>query len=279
MINHNYLELENHRVHYQHFGKGDKILIAFHGFADDSGIFNCLEESLGKHYQVFSFDAPFHGKTQWATNRYQPKDWVAVVKALVEQEGIERFGFLAHSMGGRFVQALLPHFTEQTEELLLIAPAGLRQEIIYNKMLLNVPIREFLKWTLLQPFWFLSMLRFVRRMGWIHQSFYQFIELHFSSRHRIDRLFDTWISLYHFPIQPRKFESLIRDHALQLRLIYGKTDRITPVKDALRFVQDLPDAQVFEVPGDHFLLRASLNQPLLEILGEPSPQSRVAQLH
>lgn len=271
-----YLTFANHHIHYHCFGTGPKVLIAFHGFADDGGIFSCLAPSLGQHYRVYAFDAPFHGQTEWETRRYRPEDWVEIVQLLRAQEGIEHFGFLAHSMGGRFVQALLPHFAAELEELLLLAPAGLRNEIIYNQTLLNIPVRQFLKWTLMQPFWFLSLLRFVRRMGWIHPSFYQFIELHFSSQRRINRLFDTWISLYHFPIQPRNFQQLIREHDLQLRLVYGKKDRITPVRDALRFVENLPDAQIFEVPGNHFLLRANLNQPLLEILGEV-PQPSLAQ--
>lgn len=277
MTNH-HLHLGKHKIHYHCFGQGDKVLIAFHGFADDGSIFRCLDASLGQHYRVYAFDAPFHGQTDWSSDRYRPEDWVEIVQSLLKQEGIDRFGFLAHSMGGRFVQALLPHFVKQLDELLLLAPAGLRNEIIYNKALLNVPIRQFLKWTLLQPFWFLSLLRFVRRMGWIHQSFYQFIELHFSSQRRINRLFDTWISLYYFPIQPSDFQQLIRDHALQLRFIYGENDRITPIKDALRFAENVPDAQVFEVPGNHFLLRASLNEPLLEILGEANLSSKAKQL-
>ena len=50
-----------HRWVARKFGKGDDVLLAFHGYGQDSSWFEHLEELLGDKYTILAFDLAFHG--------------------------------------------------------------------------------------------------------------------------------------------------------------------------------------------------------------------------
>jgi pimeloyl-ACP methyl ester carboxylesterase len=53
-------------IAYQVFGKGKKILLAFHGFGQSSDYYRDFEKELGNVYTIYSYDLLIQGKTKWA---------------------------------------------------------------------------------------------------------------------------------------------------------------------------------------------------------------------
>lgn len=259
------LDYQKHQVHYLKFGQGKRFLFAFHGFADYAYLFPPLEEALGEEYSIIAIDLPFHGYTKWQSHIFRPKDLVAVLQLIMQKEQIQSFSMMGHSMGGRIILALAPYFKEQLEELILLAPAGFQNSVSDSTWLFPKFVRQFLKALTRQKKVILNIFHFGKRVGIINRGLHQFVCAQIEREDRRQRLFDCWISLYHFPIQLRQFKHLLHTQGIPISFFYGEEDYITPAKYGRRFASDLPQAQVLMVADNHFLLRDSL-APLIESL-------------
>ncbi|TKB98987.1 alpha/beta fold hydrolase [Pedobacter cryophilus] len=102
--------------HYHQYGNGNKIMLAFHGFGMRGNQFKVLEESLGQHYKIYSFDLFFHGETElFDTSRKAVKQ--SINKALFAKEIIkflrhlgimdQKFELLSYSIGSKLALSLI----------------------------------------------------------------------------------------------------------------------------------------------------------------------------
>ncbi len=253
-------------MHYIRFGSGTRYLLAFHGFGDRAELFLKLQ-SLQEHYTVIAFDLPFHGATQWPDSLFHPQSIKAEIDRVLEAEGIEKFSMICHSMGGRFVLALSPFYAARIEGLLMLSPAGFQGTLSDSHWLFPLFIRRLYKWLTGNALFTVGLLKIGRRLGIINKGTYVFLEQQMSRDERRRRLFDCWISLYHFPIQLQAFKALVLLHQIPLVFFYGNSDYITPAKYAKRFIADMPEAQLLLVQDGHYFLREPLDEALGQLLG------------
>ncbi len=113
-----YLTYGQSRFHGICEGSGEKLLICLHGFGESALHFKCLAPALGDTYTIIALDMPLHGKTE--------DDLPALIAQLLEQHGRQRFSLMGYSMGGRLALCVIEKMAAQVDELILLAPDGLK---------------------------------------------------------------------------------------------------------------------------------------------------------
>ena len=103
---------QNSNIHYSIYGSG-KPLMLLHGFAEDSSIFNLQVNHFKERYLIIVPDLPGIGKSQMlAKENVQLPDYAAILKAIVDEEKINSFTLIGHSMGGYITLAYADKYPE-----------------------------------------------------------------------------------------------------------------------------------------------------------------------
>src|SRR5690606_1492944 len=110
-----------------------KLLIAFHGFGQHAAVFHQLAEFLNANYTVVAFDFPGQSAHLWREKHYPDTKllWHFIQKISAEF-GVDKVSLLGYSMGGRMAMCLTEYYPERVEQLVLLAPDGLQQNIWYR---------------------------------------------------------------------------------------------------------------------------------------------------
>ena len=102
-------------------------LVLLHGFGADQGGWRNLAAQL-KGIPIIGIDLPNHGKSKTRDIRTLD-DVAAAVVARLDQEGVQAFHLLGHSMGGATAMAMISNVANRLKSLTLLAPAGLGADI------------------------------------------------------------------------------------------------------------------------------------------------------
>ncbi len=121
-------------LHYSLTGKGKKVLLAFHGYGQTKLHFRHIAKQLSGQYTLYTFDLFFHGKSIWPfKDNPLTKNFLAgMMSAFLEKEKINQFSLMGFSMGGKMVLSLLEQFPDRVEQLILIAPDGIKTSFWYS---------------------------------------------------------------------------------------------------------------------------------------------------
>ena len=116
-------------VHLQWQQPGEAVpLVLLHGFGADQGGWRPLVQQLGPGTPVIGIDLPGHGKSDpLGVERFD--DLARAVLHRLNQEGVDRFHLLGHSLGGGTAIAVAARAGDRLRSLTLLAPAGLGPEL------------------------------------------------------------------------------------------------------------------------------------------------------
>ena len=124
--------INNINIHYEEYGKGEKILL-LHGWGNDLKTFNKQIEFLKDKYHLYLIDLPGFGKTNEPNDIYSLNDYVSIVmkfiKSIIKDENIIVIG---HSFGGRIgikISTIL-----NLKGLILISGAGIKHNTLSKKL-------------------------------------------------------------------------------------------------------------------------------------------------
>lgn len=257
-----WIDYKEHQLHYYVMGDGPRYLFAFHGFADHAKLFEPLAEALQSEFTVIALDFPFHGATKWQSPIFKPKDIIECVELIRQKESIQSFSMMGHSMGGRSILSLSPHFKSELEELIMLAPAGFQGAISDSIWLFPKFFRKILKGFTSRKKPTLAIFDFGKRVGIINRGLHKFVSAMVEQEEHRLRMFDCWISLYHFPVRLRKFRKTLQEENIGISFFYGKRDYITPAKYGRKFLKKHPAGELILVEDNHFFLREPLAKEL-----------------
>ena len=212
------------RVSYLRFGRGNRLLFAFHGFGDRAAMFLSISEALESEYVVYAIDLPFHGHTEWREKYFAGQDFVEVVEQICALEGKEQFDLMGFSFGARIVERLFFGFGRRVERLWLFAPDGLETKWMFEVSMIPRPIRYLAHWLLNRPAWLLRLLGFLHRRHLINPFIYAFTVRHLNRSLRRERLFSYWLSMDDFAISAVLFKSRLDNAGVRVDVFIGNRD-------------------------------------------------------
>jgi pimeloyl-ACP methyl ester carboxylesterase len=256
----NFLSFGSSRLSYSCWGRGDKLLLCFHGYGESAASFAFLEACFGHEFTILAIDMPFHGETEWEEGLFfNPSDLQAIVKKIVSGLPGLRKGWwlLGYSMGGRVALQLLELIPDKVERLLLVAPDGLKMNGWYWLATQTRWGNRLFRWTMQYPGWFFLILRACNKLRLVNRSIYKFTFNYIGDKPVRNDLFRRWTTMRAFRPDIEAIRSLIREKQIPVRLLYGQYDRIIRWETGEKFCKGIEPYGKLEIaPAGHQLLQA-----------------------
>ena len=123
-----FIEINGVNIHYKEAGSGERTFILLHPFGGSTYTWREVMDDFAQHGRVIAYDRPAFGITErpmpedWEENPYGIKANVEILRALLDEFGIEKAVIVGNSAGGGLAVAFALEYPERIDELILSAP-------------------------------------------------------------------------------------------------------------------------------------------------------------
>ena len=237
---------------YKKIGVGDKVIIMFHGYGQDSSVWEKHATLIGDTYTSYLIDIFYHGKSRWNTELQLNQDfWLHLFLRFIEKNKLSTFELIGYSLGAKFVLLTYLTFPSRIEKIQLIAPDGFGSSIWYDLMTLN-------KFTLLIFKFLLNNWQFFRlfpvffyKCRLMSRSLFLFVLRNMDSDQKRITLFNVWSTFRFIHFSISDLSQLIRKRKTPLIVFVGINDEIIKTRKILRFLKKCKQYEFFEIKADH----------------------------
>ncbi|MGB9680826.1 MAG: alpha/beta fold hydrolase [Minisyncoccia bacterium] len=208
-------------------------VILLHGWGVSSSIFNSLAEFLTENnFGIYLFDFPGFGKSPSPKTPLKLDDYVGIIKELIEKEIKENIILLGHSFGGRVAIKFSAQYPDLVKKLILIDSAGfvkrgLKAYLIKNFSKIFKPIFKL-------PCFSSLRIKIYRKLG------------------SEDYLSNPELQKTYAKIVSEDLTKSIQQVSLPTLIIWGKSDRVTPLNWGKKIHQLINNSKFYEINGGHF---------------------------
>ena len=241
-----FVEAAGMRLHVRDTGPRDApALLLLHGFGGSLHTWDALAARLDGEYRVIRLDLPGFGLTGPDPGRdYSDARSHAVLMALMDGLGVARAAVAGHSMGGRIAWTLAALHPERVERLVLMAPDGFASPGFAYGTAPKVPA-------------LLRLLPYVMPTFLLRASL---ASAYADPAMVTDALVNRYRDMLLAPgvrgaILDRTAQAILVDPVPLLRritmpvlLLWGREDRMIPVRNADDYLAVLPDARLVTFP-------------------------------
>lgn len=249
---------KNAVIAYLRWGNGHQLVFCFHGFGETARSFSILGEGIA-NYTFIAPDLPFHGNTIWQDGlEVLPEDLYEIINAIKDEEGftnINKYNLMGYSLGSRLALSLYENYPTTINKLLLIAPDGLKTNFWYFMATQTKPGNNIFKWTMDHPGWFLKMATYLQNRKLLNDSISKFVVVYLHDEKVRQQLYNIWTGYKKFKPHTKKVKQYIQKHHTQLRLAYGRYDKIMPYKTGEKFIEGIEQqSKIVLIEGGHQVL-------------------------
>jgi pimeloyl-ACP methyl ester carboxylesterase len=258
-------------VSYHRFGKGDEVLVAFHGYDQTAAEYLYFNDVLNGAFTVIAIDFFWHGQSEWREDYdFTEQDMKAIVVGIKQQERlrVSRFSICSFSMGARMARALVRSFPHRINYLILLSPP-------------TFAFNRFLNFTTNNPIGLLAFRYFVRNndslLYWVkrlnqwrilNRSVYIFTSKFIGHKQRMEKVYKTWYAQRLLKTNFDSFAQLLNQNRITTILIVGKHDYITPPKQMINYVKQLQHHKIFVLNKKHELATEETKNVFAELFNK-----------
>lgn len=261
----------NSTVSYHRFGKGREVLVAFHGYNQTGAEYAFFEEVLGARFTVIAIDFFWHGSSVWVEeDDFSDEHMKRIVSGIATIEGlnVKRFSVCSFSMGARLARALVRNFADRIDYFILLSPP-------------TFAFNRFLNFTTNNPFGLSVFRYFVETPGalqmWVdrlyrwrilNRSVFVFTSKFVGKQERVEKVFKTWYAQRKLRTDFGAFAKLLNRHNVNVVLIVGKNDSITPPEQMIKYVRKLKNRRIFILQKKHELATPETKRVFEKLFGD-----------
>ncbi|MEM6347450.1 MAG: alpha/beta hydrolase [Bacteroidota bacterium] len=236
-----FLDIDHALVHYRDEGQGPPILL-LHGTFASLHTFDGWVAELKSSYRLIRLDLPGFGLSEVTEDHvYSMERYIAVIKTLLDELGIERLSIAGSSLGGWLAWEFALDFPDLVERLILIDAAGVE---IHRHI--PLPVR-------------LARLPFAKKFAPLfinRPTIKHFIREVYADPSKIrPEVIDRYYELFAREGNPEAFLAIVNskfvDRAHELpkiqaptMIIWGEQDNWLPISNAYHFLNVLPQAKL-----------------------------------
>ena len=243
------IEINHTQIYCEHAINDRPPLFLIHGFLASTYTFNRIIPLLAEDFSIVAFDLPGFGSSEKSTSfNYSFESYSQFVNDLMDYFQLDKVFIAGHSMGGQVALYTAKNFPDRVNKLVLLNSSGY----------LMRPAQKYVTASYL-PFFPSFLMRYFKRIG-AEKTLQNVLYDH-------SLINQEMIDVYEKPFLKKDFyRSLVRlirqrEGDLspeQLRLIHqptlllwGKNDKITPLRTGKRLATDLPNAtlKVYDQTG------------------------------
>lgn len=225
-----FISYKQSEISYLRFGRGAVRVICFHGYGEMAGSFGFFEKHLGDRFTFFSFDLPYHGKTEWNESLpFQAGDLESIVMSvpgLIDPLKKEPVWLMGFSLGGRVALSLYERMPHQFSRIVLLAPDGLKLNFWYWLATQTTAGNKLFSFTMRKPGWFTWILKALNRLGLVNSSIFKFVNYYIGDAAVRRLLYARWTCLRKLRPDLDRVKEHVKKQGTRVRLLYGKHDRI-----------------------------------------------------
>ena len=240
-------------LHYQKLGRGPKILLAFHGIAQDgASCFQPFEAHLGNIYTIYAFDLFFHGESISSKNELVTKElWRSIIQRFLAENIIDKFDVAGFSMGGRFALATMELFPNRIENIFLIAPDGVSEHPLYGFATRFWITRQLFKWSMQKPQPFFNVVNFAKQVGLINSSMLRFVQQVLNTPEKRQTIYNSWVNFRNLRFDIPALHQLALDNSITTFLLVGEFDTLLKPAHVRKLAALLPSDQYIILKSGH----------------------------
>jgi pimeloyl-ACP methyl ester carboxylesterase len=248
-----YLIDQKSKLHYHVFGKGEKVLLAFHGYAQEGSYYSVIANVLKEDYTIFAFDLFFHGESELhrADLPLSKERLAQIMGHFLEKHGIERFELMAFSMGGKFALAMIEAFAPRVDQVFLIAPDGISTNFWYNVATYPGWLQGMFKRTVLRPAPFFRLVRTLDRYKLVSPGIARFATYHMGTTQKRLKVYKSWVGFRRLTYDIRQIVSLLNRHDIAVTFFLGEYDQVIPHRRLQVFIKALKRANPIMLKTGH----------------------------
>lgn len=262
-----FIKKEDYELSYQVFGSGNLKMLAFHGFGQESSIYQAIPASFPLH-TVFSIDLFFHGKSEWhdGLDSLDFARWGAIIKDFIFDNQIDRFDLLGFSMGGRLAIITANLLCPQINTLYLLAPDGIE---------INAWYRVATKFSSLQPIFkyfthsetntYKKIVENLGKFGLVSKTLLKLAQTEMATPQRRRRVYQTWMLYRFLEVDIKKLSRLLNKHQIKTRIFLGKYDKLVHSQNIDSFARLLENVAIEVLDCGHHRLIAAVIERLSSI--------------
>ena len=251
-MKHKVLETPKALLHYRQYGKGDRDLLCFHGYGQDHDVYRELEELYGNKYTIYSFDLFYHGQSFWH-DKAQPvekEDWSKIMAEFFKAHAIERFSIVGYSMGSRFALSTFDKYAERVDQLILLAPDGIKRRFLYWLMTSFGFTRHLLRIVVTNPKPYLWLMQTLLALRLINRGVTKFSETQMKTRVARRRVYYSWVMFRKLFITPKATAEKIKLYNVTLKIYMGEFDKVITVSQIQPLLNAFPKS-LRTIPAGH----------------------------
>lgn len=240
-------------LHFHKLGRGNRILVAFHGIGQDgASCFQSFEKLLGERYTIYAFDLYFHGLSFGAQSGVVTKEiWEEQVRHFLEEEQINKFDVAGFSMGGRFALATMELFPNRIENIFLIAPDGVSEHPLYGFATRFWITRQLFKWSMQKPQPFFNVVNFAKQVGLINSSMLRFVQQVLNTPEKRQTIYNSWVNFRNLRFDIPALHQLALDNSITTYLLVGEFDTLLKPAHVRKLAALLPPDQYIILKSGH----------------------------
>ena len=232
------------RIYYETHGEGANNLLLLHGWGGRCDSWLPVTRDFSDVHRVLVLDFPGHGRSSEPERPWDVTDYMEAVRALLDDQHIQKTDVMAHSFGGRVALLLAVTCPERVGKMVLTGCAGLKPR---NDGRLSARTRRYKRLKALLSSGVVSRALGEARVAQLQEALIQrygsadYRALTPSMRQTFNRVLAQDLE----PVLPR-----IQAPTL---LIWGENDTATPLWMGQTMEKQIPDAGLVVLKGgDHF---------------------------
>ena len=247
-------EAPDDRIYVRQYGMGRAVLIAVHGFGRSGARMQGLGMHLGDRFTTLAPDLPYHGKTEWYSDRYTVEDFTGILQQLLDRYSDRPVYLMGHSLGGRFLSSCLGSLEHSDlRDLALVAPDGAGGR--YTNWIDTLPSSLVRPLALIseRPRAILRLSNWLRKRGILNRYSAEYLKYNLNDGSFRRRLAGTLRSVLKFPPRPETFEASLRKKNIHCTVFVGDKDPLLHHDRLSGMYEPLPSVSLHHYNGSHWL--------------------------
>ena len=115
-----FAKLDDARIHYVNYGKGDEALILIHGWTQSADAWRDNVADLSKRNRVIVLELPGHGQSDKPQTNYSMDYFARAVDAVMRDAKVKRAVLVGHSMGTPVARQFYRKYAEKTLGIVIV---------------------------------------------------------------------------------------------------------------------------------------------------------------
>jgi pimeloyl-ACP methyl ester carboxylesterase len=247
---------KNSRISYHRYGSGKEVLVAFHGYNQTGAEYAYFEDVLGHKFTIIAIDFFWHGNSVWLEqDDFLDEDMQNIVSGIAKQEDLhaQRFSVCSFSMGARLARALVRNFAHRIDYFIMLSPPTFSFNHFLNFTTNNPLGLNVFRYFVGTPN---ALQKWVERLyKWkiLTRSVYVFTSKFVGKQERVEKVFKTWYAQRKLKTNFKKFARTLDLNRINVVLIVGKNDSITPPHGMVNYIRKLKNKRIFILQKKHEL--------------------------